>query len=136
MGVSALALWKSLLTACPALDRCLGTAGVVWVAMRPLMGIPLMIIWFVVMVAFGSFIAKRRAEKSQARQAGDINSSPLASPLTMFPVSAQPQPRQMQVQVPAGYGPGGVLQVQTPAGLMHVTVPAGCGPGSTFMFSY
>merc|ERR1712060_394127 len=136
MGVSALALWKSLLTACPALDRCLGTAGVVWVAMRPLMGIPLMIIWFVVMVAFGSFIAKRRAEKSQARQAGDINSSPLASPLTMFPVSAQPQPRQMQVQVPPGYGPGTLLQVQTPAGMMQVIVPDGCGSGSTFMISY
>merc|ERR1712224_630685 len=54
-------------------------------------------------------------------------------------VAAGPAPtvvgatNMMQVQVPAGSGPGSVLQVPAPSGqLMQVTVPAGVNPGQVF----
>merc|ERR1712059_21379 len=98
------------------------------------------------MAGFGWYISKRRAEKSQARNrqvadSGGATSLPqvpgaLSQPLNTVPVTAQPVPNQMQVEVPQGCGPGSLLQVETPAGPMQVTVPASCGPGSTFLISY
>ena len=45
----------------------------------------------------------------------------------------QPPPMQkMMVPVPIGVGPGHILRVQTPAGLMQVTVPPHAIPGQMF----
>jgi hypothetical protein len=42
---------------------------------------------------------------------------------------------QMQATVPAGMGPGNMLQVTTAAGVnMTVQIPPNCGPGQTFQF--
>merc|ERR1712107_802646 len=103
-----------------------------------------MMVWLVVMVGFGWFIRKRRAEKAQARlfeTPGMGVSTPFRpQAASMQPVVAQPvaQPGhgEMQVQVPPGSAPGTLLQVQTPAGLMQVAVPDGCAPGSTFIIRY
>lgn len=141
----------------PGIGCCLGVAGVVWVAMRPLIGIPLMLAWLLILGGFIGFIVKKRAEKRQVRDieapgmgmgmnaplaAGGVpyaaqaaQPTPQALPMAQA-VPAQPAPRQMQVQVPAGYGPGMALQVNTPSGPVQVTIPEGFGPGTTFMFSY
>ena len=38
----------------------------------------------------------------------------------------------MAVQVPYGMGPGQMIQIQTPKGMMQVQIPQGVGPGMTF----
>ena len=58
--------------------------------------------------------------------------SAMAQAVAMAQPVAQPQMQVMSVQVPQGVGPGQMIQVQTPAGLMQVAVPQGVMPGQTF----
>mmetsp|Transcript_50925 Transcript_50925/g.142504 ORF Transcript_50925/g.142504 Transcript_50925/m.142504 type:complete len:461 (-) Transcript_50925:284-1666(-) len=44
----------------PACACCLGVAGVMWVAMRPLVGIPLLLFWVFVMCGFAYFLGQKR----------------------------------------------------------------------------
>jgi hypothetical protein len=137
-GIQAIACCVSCL---PATACCLGVAGVVWVAMRPAVGIPLLAFWLVVVVGFSWFIAKSRKAKQGARNpqvssSGTSLPQNLVAPLNTVPVVAQPVSKQMSVQVPQGCGPGSVLQVDTPSGPMQLTVPNGYQAGSTFLMSY
>jgi hypothetical protein len=112
--------------------------GIVWVVMRPMVGVPLMLFFCLVMAAFFAFrmqSQKRRAlVTSPAGPAYGATGSQMGAPVAVVPV--QPS-REFQVEVPIGCGPGSVLQVTTPEGtLMHVTVPEGCSEGSVFAAAY
>lgn len=122
----------------PATACCSLIVGIVWVAMRPMVGLPLMLFFCLVMAAFFAFrvqAQKRRAlVASRAGPAYGATGAQLGVPVVAVPV--QPS-RQFQVQVPVGCGPGSVVQVTTPEGsLMHVTVPEGCSEGSVFAAAY
>eukprot|EP00618_Florenciella_parvula_P008223 CAMPEP_0119532182 /NCGR_PEP_ID=MMETSP1344-20130328/45753_1 /TAXON_ID=236787 /ORGANISM="Florenciella parvula, Strain CCMP2471" /LENGTH=273 /DNA_ID=CAMNT_0007572627 /DNA_START=158 /DNA_END=974 /DNA_ORIENTATION=- len=64
----------------------------------------------------------------------------VAQPVISQPVMAQPQPvaqvaqpasTMMSITVPAGCGPGSILQIQGPNGPLNITVPPNVGPGAT-----
>mmetsp|Transcript_10855 Transcript_10855/g.25231 ORF Transcript_10855/g.25231 Transcript_10855/m.25231 type:complete len:221 (-) Transcript_10855:143-805(-) len=61
----------------------------------------------------------------------------VAQPVISQPVIAQPQPvaqpasTMMSITVPAGCGPGSILQIQGPNGPLNITVPPNVGPGAT-----
>eukprot|EP00928_Gymnodinium_smaydae_P074609 TRINITY_DN5763_c0_g1_i1.p1 TRINITY_DN5763_c0_g1~~TRINITY_DN5763_c0_g1_i1.p1 ORF type:complete len:512 (+),score=58.44 TRINITY_DN5763_c0_g1_i1:39-1538(+) len=133
-------------TCVPATVCFLGVAGVMWAIMRPLVGIPLLALWFLFMCCFGGYAFSRRGDiskKAQAMQQGmpmasksDIPSygtapvQPMAQPLTVGQ-------GQMQVVVPPGSGPGDVVAVVTPNGqTVQATIPAGVPPGGAFLISY
>lgn len=141
----------------PATACTLGIVGVVWVAMRPMVGIPLMLLNLAIMAGLGYYIAKTRAAKQGGRvimvgENPDTGATGLlpgtaaqapAAAVTVAMAQAYPQPqvqatqRQMQVQVPAGFGPGQLIQFQTPDGsMMQATVPQGVAPGGIFMVNY
>jgi len=58
----------------PAIACTLGVAGVVWVAMRPEVGIPLMLVWVLIVGGLGYYIVKKRQEK----QGGQFQSASLS----------------------------------------------------------
>lgn len=139
----------------PATACTLGVAGLVWVVMRPMVGLPLILVWVLVVGGFGSYIVKKRREKQGGRvvmagpgidagSTGLIASTQMSAPpvamsvVTAQPVIAQPvQQRQMQVQVPDGSGAGQLIQFQTPDGnMMSATVPQGLAHGDIFMVNY
>lgn len=121
----------------PATACCSLVVGIVWVAMRPMVGVPLMLFFCVVMVAFFAFGAQSKKRRSFAAVPGPVYGATGAqSGVPVVAVPVQPS-RQFQVQVPAGCGPGSVIQVTTPEGtLVHVTVPGGCSEGSFFAVAY
>mmetsp|Transcript_20723 Transcript_20723/g.39458 ORF Transcript_20723/g.39458 Transcript_20723/m.39458 type:complete len:487 (+) Transcript_20723:72-1532(+) len=123
----------------PASACCLGVAGVVWVVMRPLVGIPCIIACILIFGGFGSYIAKKRAEKrgGQVLLPGyGATGAPQMPMTTAMPVQAQGG-RQMQVRVPEGYGAGQMVQFTTPDGnQMQAEVPKGVGPGGVFAVNY
>lgn len=124
----------------PATACCSLVVGVVWVVMRPLVGVPLLLLSAAVVVGF--IIFKMNAKKLQGSPSSGLGSpapqygtAQLAVPVGT-PVAVQPA-RQMQVQVPVGCVPGSTVQVTTPEGvLMNVIVPIGCVEGSIFLVSY
>mmetsp|Transcript_72524 Transcript_72524/g.172933 ORF Transcript_72524/g.172933 Transcript_72524/m.172933 type:complete len:515 (+) Transcript_72524:103-1647(+) len=145
--VEALACIVSCL---PATACCLGIGGVVWVAMRPLIGIPLMMFWCLVMGGMG-YMGYRHYEKKHGRSsARDPTISADGMQLASFnvePVAAQPmavplaqpvaQPRMVSVAVPDGCGPGDVVMVPVPDGRsMQVAIPEGVAPGGYFNVAY
>lgn len=69
-----------------------------------------------------------------ARSAESDNPAPLQATIVSAPVAA---PQTMQVQCPQGVGPGGTIQLNTPAGqAIQVQVPAGVQPGAIFTIQY
>ena len=61
---------------------------------------------------------------------------PSAPPTAVARLADTPPPANdqlVQVLVPAGAGPGVVMQVETPTGAVHVTVPPGVRSGTTFL---
>jgi hypothetical protein len=126
----------------PATACCSLIVGIVWIAMRPMVGIPLVLFFFVVMAGFAyvKMNANRSKSLSLASREMQYGAAKTAAPVGAAPVAVatpvQPS-RQFLVQVPAGCGPGSTLQVTSPDGvLMHVTVPERCYEGSTFAASY
>lgn len=88
-AVSAVACFVSFLPACGC---CLGVAGVVWVAMRPLVGIPCILAFLFITGGYGSYIAKKRKQRSggQVLLPG-YGASASAPPMTYQQQSLQPQ---------------------------------------------
>jgi len=125
----------------PATACCSLVVGIVWVAMRPMVGVPLMLFFCLVMAAFFVFRVQSQKRRALATSvplvAGPTygaTGSQMGVPVVAVPV--QPS-RQFQVQVPAGCGPGSVVQVTSPEGtLMQVSVPEGCYEGSVFAAAY
>jgi len=60
-----------IVSCCPATACTLGVCGVVWVVMRPLVGIPLILVWVLIMSGLGYRFMKTRSEK-QARVASGL----------------------------------------------------------------
>jgi len=117
----------------PASACCCLIVGIVWVAMRPLVGGPLVAAFFVVVVALIIFKLTSKG-KDQSLMAQDA--IPTYGAAQVVTVAAQPV-RQMQVQVPAGVGPGALVQATTPEGtIVNVQVPASCGEGDVFYATY
>merc|ERR1711879_855712 len=100
----------------------------------------------------GGYIAKQRNDKRSQLLAGgpphvdygaaspSYGQPQVSAPAVLaIAVPAQPvQPqRQMQVQIPQGFGPGHLMQFQTPDGnTMQATIPDGVAPGGVFTVSY
>lgn len=138
----------------PATACFFGVAGVMWCFMRPLVGIPLVLIWIAVMCRTGYYTYEKRHDitnqmgamqqglSRSVRTFGGNQAQPFSSefggPPAAAPVVAQPvQSRQMMVTVPEGCSPGTLVEVMTPEGLKVQThVPAGLQPGSTFPLNY
>jgi len=133
----------------PATVCFLGIAGAMWCVMRPLIGIPLMVLWVLFMGGLLYYVYNRRDEIGKpggAVQQGFASQNPsygtaAAQPgfFAPQPVMTQPtpMPRQMQVMVPPGSGPGDMVQVVTPEGFtVQAVVPPGIPPGGAFLLSY
>lgn len=74
---------------CPLASACsLGTIGVVWVAMRPQVGVPLMIFFFLVL---GGFIAFRIYVQNKKAKQGEMG-SPMAAPVVGYAIGAPINP--------------------------------------------
>lgn len=115
------------------------TVAVAWIAARPLLGIGLLV------VAVGAicFLIHTHRKHGSARQVGisDVENrgmeaarAPMVQQMPQ-PVMAYaiPQPQMMQVAVPEGIMPGGIIQVQAPGGqTFNVQVPEGVFPGQAF----
>jgi len=123
----------------PASTLCILVCGICWLVMRPVFGV------FMVLLAGGlgflMFFAVTQAQRSRKSSSyAKMEEPPAGLPMMSAPVQAQPlEPagRQMQVAVPAGCGPGSMVQVQTPDGTMRqVVVPAGVSAGSVFTMQY
>jgi hypothetical protein len=126
----------------PATACTLGVAGIVWVAMRPLIGIPCMIAFVIIIGGFGAYIGKQKASK-RGGQFATSTPSPnygavhVPAPAVAIAQPVTPQPRQMQVQAPLGCYPGMEVQFQTPDGtFVKAQVPEGIAPGGFFTASY
>eukprot|EP00928_Gymnodinium_smaydae_P074610 TRINITY_DN5763_c0_g1_i2.p1 TRINITY_DN5763_c0_g1~~TRINITY_DN5763_c0_g1_i2.p1 ORF type:complete len:501 (+),score=72.91 TRINITY_DN5763_c0_g1_i2:64-1566(+) len=130
----------------PATVCFLGVAGVMWAIMRPFVGIPLLVLWFLFMCVFGGYAFTRREDitmKAQAMQQGmpmaSTSDVPSYGTATVQPTAQPPAGGhgQMQVACPPGSGPGDVVAVVTPSGqTVQVTVPAGVPPGGVFLINY
>jgi hypothetical protein len=59
-----------ILTCCPALACAAGVAGIVWCAMRPLIGIPLMLIWICTVCGFCGFFIKKMSGREKVLPEG------------------------------------------------------------------
>lgn len=117
----------------PATACCCLIVGIVWVAMRPLVGGPLLGAFFFVAVALLVF---KHASAGKAKGLMAQNATPQYGAAQVATVAAQPV-RQMQVQVPAGVGPGDLVQATTPEGIVvNVQVPATCGERDVFWATY
>jgi len=134
----------------PATGCFLIVAGLVWLAMRPLIAIPVLSVAVLIMCVTGYQVQKNRKlpKDGVPLKPGDPIGYGTASPpqVLMAPYQIQPQPvavaqaaaaRQMQVMVPANVAPGSLVQVQSPEGVaLQVAVPAGLAPGAVFTVSY
>merc|ERR1712151_659572 len=146
----------------PATACCSLIVGIVWVGMRPQLGVPLLLVFVACIAGFACFKARASQGKSFVPaephyygaaqmqtpevaallptntpvQPVGLSPAVIAAPATVAAEQVQPV-RRMSVQVPEGCGPGSTIQVTSPAGaLMTVTVPEGCVVGSVFIASY
>jgi len=122
-----------------SLSFSLVVIAIAWVLARPLFG--LLLLGIAIVLIGGAFFARSKLKSSDAR-------TPMVNPLMpqdveqagMAPAPMQMQqgmPRQVQVLVPEGCGPGQVLQVNSPeGGTLQVTVPQGVQAGGYFMAQY
>lgn len=131
----------------PATGCTLGVAGLVWMAMRPHIGIPLMLAFVIIFGGLGFYIAKQKRAKQAGQVAvgapnpnyGAAQVLTMAQPAVAIaqPIAPQPPSRHMQVQAPLESFPGQLVQVQTPDGTtVSVQVPQGIQPGGIFTVSY
>jgi len=128
----------------PATICFLGVWGVVWTIMRPMIGVPLMLLWVCMAVWFCVYAAKKQGQKAEPGVMSGVATGtpnygaafPVAAQAAQ-PVAAQQSTRQMQVTCPAGSGPGSLVQVVTPEGVtVQTAIPQGVAQGGVFMINY
>lgn len=75
----------------PATACTLGVAGIVWVAMRPMVGIPCVVAFIAMNGGFGSYVAKAKAQKRRAAQvSAPVPQAQYGATAVAKPVMAQP----------------------------------------------